>query len=52
MGMTTLIIKCEIILLHYYHLSLPIIYSMLRENPCEIISIFIKADLQIYSEKY
>lgn len=25
---------------------------MLRENPCEIISIFIKADPQIYSEKY
>lgn len=44
--------KSEIVLLHYYNLSLPTVYSMLREKPCEIISISMKADPQICSEKY
>lgn len=44
--------KSEIILLLCCSLSPPPVYSMLRENPCEIISILIKADAQIRSEKY
>lgn len=52
MGMTALIMKSEIILLNYYGLSLPIAFSRLRENSCEIIPIFTKVDPQICSEKY
>lgn len=52
MGMTALIMKSEITLLNYYGLSSPKAYSMLRENPCEIIPIFTKVDPQSCSEKY
>lgn len=52
MGMTALIMKSEITLLNYYGLSSPKAYSMLSENPCEIIPIFTKVDPQSCSEKY